>query len=110
MTKNDSEQFDLPKFLDELIEEMGLQGEDAGKLETLKSGMTEALNNELFRAASENIEPEIIDSVMDDLRDEEDAGVIITELIKSSPGAQVAMLQALDGFRETTLEAYNQLK
>ena len=110
MTNTTTEQFDLTTYIDDLIKEMGMQNEDARELAILKDGMAEALHNALFHAASNNIEPEVIDMVMEDLQDEQDAWYIIEELMKTSPAAQIAMVQALDEFRENTLEAYKQLK
>ena len=110
MPKPDTEQFDPYVFLDELIEEMGMQNEDAEKLSRLREAMLEALSRQLFHAASENLEPEAIDMVMEDMKDEEDAGFILQELMQTSPGAQLAMLGALEEFRKQTLEAFNNFK
>lgn len=110
MPKTNDEQFDPYAYIDELIEEMGMQDEDAGKLASLRKAMFEALSRQLFSAAAENLEPEVIDVVMEDLKDEEDAGFILRELMLTSPGAQLAMLAALTEFREQTLEAFNKLK
>ncbi|MFH0837732.1 MAG: hypothetical protein V1880_00495 [Patescibacteria group bacterium] len=110
MTKTETENFDMNAYLDELIEEMGMQDEDRLKLAGLKQAMIEALTRQIFQAAAENIEPEVIDMVMEELKDEEDPGFIIQELLQTSPGAQVAMLEALDEFKKTTLEAFNKLK
>jgi hypothetical protein len=104
------EHFDAITFLNELIEEMGMANEDPKELTLLKEQMAEALHNTIFQAASDAIEPEVIDMVMEELKDEKDPWIIVTELIKTSPSAQLAMLEALDRFRENTLEAYNQLK
>ena len=108
--KDTDEQFDPFVYVDELVEEMGMQNEDPERLEGLKKAMLEALMRQLFQAAEDNIEPETMDMVMEDLKDVEDPGFILREMIQTSPGAQVAMLLALDEFRENTLEAYNRLK
>ncbi len=108
--KNMDEQFDPLVYIDELIEEMGMQTEDPVRLEELKKAMLEALMRQLFQAAEENVEPETMDMVMEELKDEEDPAYILHEMIQTSPGAQVAMLLALDEFRENTLEAHNKLK
>lgn len=105
-----TDQFDANVYLDELIVEMGMQDEDKLKLAGLKTAMLEALTHQIYEAAEENIEPEMIDVVMEELADEEDAGLILRTLLHSSPGAQVAMVIALEQFRENTLEAFNQLK
>lgn len=104
------EHFNAFAYVDELIEEMGMQNEDPIKLEGLKKAMVEALMRQLFQAAEDNVEPETMDMVMEDLKDEEDPGYILRQMVLTSPGAQVAMLLALDEFRENTLEAYNKLK
>jgi hypothetical protein len=108
--ENNTEQFDPYVLIDELIEEMGIQNEDPVKLAGLKEAMFEALGHQLFNAAAENIEDEVIDAVMDDLKDEKDAGFILRELMQASPGAQLAMLGAVKEFKENTLEAFNKLK
>ena len=110
MTDNENEQFDALTFIDDLIEEMGLQNEEPDKLKRLKEAMLEALTRQVFHAAEAAIEPETVDMVIEELKDEEDPGLIVRELLHASPGAQLAMMEALQEFRETTLEAYNKLK
>lgn len=105
-----SEQFNPFALIDELIEEMGMQNEDPVKLAGLKEAMFEALGHQLFNAAAENIEDEVIDAAMEDMKDEKDAGFILRELMQTSPGAQLAMLGAVKEFKENTLEAFNKLK
>jgi len=110
MTQDNMEQFDVIAFLDGLIEQMGLQNESPTELKALRENMSEALHNELFRAASENLEPEVIDAVLEDMKDEEDNMFILMELIKSSPGAQLAMVEAIENFKENTMTAFNKVK
>jgi hypothetical protein len=110
MTQNNSDHFDPYIFIDELIGKMGMQNEDKKKLFALKEAMLEALATHLFRTAQDNIEPEVIDAVLEDMKDEQDPLFIIQELVQASPGAQIAMLKALDVFTENTLEAFNKLK
>jgi hypothetical protein len=110
MPDTNTEQFDPFVYIDELIVEMGLQNEAPVELMELRKNMLEALGRELFTAAAEALEDEVIDMVMEELKDEEDAGFILRELMQSSPGAQLAMLEALNDFREKTLEAFNNLK
>ncbi|MBU0706530.1 hypothetical protein KJ657_02660 [Patescibacteria group bacterium] len=110
MPETNIEQFDPGVYLDDLIREMGMQDEDRVKLAGLKQAMFEALSRQLFQAAEDNIEPEVIDVIMEELADEEDPGYILRELMRSSPGVQIAMVMALDEFRENTLEAFNKLK
>jgi hypothetical protein len=110
MSNNNSDQFDPYVFIDELIVEMGMQNADPVKLTKLKSSMFDALARQLFPAAQDHIEPEIVDMVLEDLKDEEDPLFIIQELVQTSPSCQLAMLAALDIFRENTLEAFNKLK
>ena len=110
MTDNENEQFDALIFIDDLIEEMGLQNEEPDKLTRLKEAMLQALTRQVFQAAEMAIEPEAVDAVMEELAEEEDPGFIVRELLHASPGAQLAMMEALQEFRLTTLEAYNKLK
>lgn len=102
--------FDPYAYLDELIAEMGLDSEAPERIAALRSNMMEALGRKILQAASENIEGETVDVVMDDLKDEQDVEFIFQELMRRSPAAQEAMLEALDEFREETLEAFNRLK
>jgi len=101
--------FNAFDFIDELIVEMGMQNEAPEKLEELKANMIEALSRKLFQTAAENIEGEVIDIVMEELEDESDLEVILRTLIQASPTVQVALVLAIDEFRENTLEAYNKL-
>lgn len=110
MPEKDSEQFDFNAYLDQLIEEMGLKDMDAMQVAQLKEQMSETLRHDIFTAAEENMEPEVIDAVMEELADETDPAYILRELILASPGAQIAMLEAIDNFRKNTLEAFNKLK
>jgi len=104
------QQFDAYAYIDDLVEEMGMKDENPVKLAGLKSAMMEALGRHLFQAASESLEDRVIDVVMEELKDEEDVEFILQELVRTSPGAQMAMLAALDEFKEHTLEAFNKLK
>lgn len=110
MPKKETENFDMYVYIDELIEEMGMQNEDKTKLAKLKASMFKALSRELFEAAAENIEVDVIDMVMEELKYEEDPGLILQELVQTSPSAQLAMLDVLDRFKKNTLEAFNHLK
>lgn len=110
MTELNSEQFDFNVYLDQLIEEMGLKDMDALQVAQLKEQMAETLRNDIFTAAQENMEPEVIDAVMEELAEETDPAFILRELIRTSPSAQIAMLEAIDNFRKNTLEAFNKLK
>jgi len=110
MPENNSDQFNPYQFIDELIVKMGMQNEDPVKLAGLKKAMFEALTRQLFQAAQDNIEPEVVDMVMEDLKDVDDPLIIIQELVQTSPAAQLAMLDALDIFTENTLEAFSKLK
>lgn len=110
MPKTDTDHFDAFDFIDGLIEEMGMQNEDPIKLQTLKQAMFEALTRHLLQAAQDNIEPEVVDFVLEELKDEPNPAVLVQTLIQTSPMAQIAMLAALEEFRANTLEAYNYLK
>ena len=110
MPNNNSDQFDPYAFIDELITEMGMRNADPVKLSKLKASMFDALARQLFQAAQDNIEPEIVDMVLEELKDEEDPLFIITELVQTSPSCQLALLAALDVFREQTLDAFSKLK
>ncbi|MBN2306893.1 hypothetical protein JXD20_02810 [Candidatus Peregrinibacteria bacterium] len=110
MAETNTEQFNGKVFIDELIEEMDMQNEDPDELARLKEAMLEALTRMVFQAAEEAIEPEVVDAVIEKLADEEDPGTIVRALLRASPGAQLAMVQALGEFRDNTLEAFNQLK
>lgn len=104
------ETFNIYLFLDELIEEMGMNRETPEKLVSLKEAMVQALSRQIFEAAAENIEPEVIEAVMEELKDETDPGFILQELLQTSPSAQAAMLLTIDTFKNNTLEAFNTLK
>ncbi|MDH5596899.1 MAG: hypothetical protein OEY44_02235 [Candidatus Peregrinibacteria bacterium] len=106
--KND-DTFDALAYLDELIEEMGLAQADAEAKARLKETMAENLHHDLFLAAAQNLEPDVIDMVAAELSSEKDPWFTIQQLVQTSPGAQVAMLEALDIFKQRTLEAYGQI-
>lgn len=110
MPDNNFDHFDPYAFIDELIVEMRMQDAEQAKLEWLKNAMFEALTRQLFQAAQDSIEPEVVDMVLKDLEDEEDPLIIIQQLVQTSPSAQLALLDALEIFRENTLDAFNKLK
>lgn len=110
MPNNNSDHFDPNVFIDELIEEMGMQNEDRDKLAKLKKAMLDSLILQLLQAAQDSIEPEVIDMVLEELQDETDSLLITQKLAQASPSVQLALLEALDTFREDTLEAFNILK
>lgn len=104
------ELFDALTYIDDLILEMGMENADRDDLAALQNSMAKALHDALFQAAAQNIEPETIDMVMEDMKEEGDGWFIITELMQTSPSAQMAMLDALDEFRKNTLATYNLMK
>lgn len=110
MPDNTNDIFDPIAFLDELIEKMGLQHQPRQELETLKEGMAEALHREIFQAAADAMEPEVVDMILERYPDEEDTWFLITEMVKTSPQAQIAMMQAVNEFETNTLETLNHLK
>ena len=70
--------------------------------------LNQALNFE--QAGKLSLASEEVLKATDELKDETDVRFILQELVQASPGAQLAMIQALDEFKEKTLEAFNKLK
>lgn len=110
MAENTQEQFDPHAFLDDLLREMGMDKESDERREALKLAMYQTLEHDLFEAIADNLEPEIAEAIMEEYPDEEDGFFLIIRMAQESPGAQLGMIQALETFKERTLEAYNQLK
>ncbi len=110
MAEKSTEQFDFNAYLDRLIEDMGLKDSDPMQVAQLKEQMADTLRHDIFSAAEENMEPEIVDAVMEELAEETDPAYILRELVQASPGAQIAILDAIDNFRKNTLEAFNRFK
>ena len=107
---NNEQEFNANIFLDSLIDEMGLQNDDPDKVYDLKMLMLKRMNDVIMEAISLNIEPEVIDAVMSRYGDAEDPVFLLSLLIEYSPGSQFAILEALEKFREQTLEAFGRLK
>ncbi len=102
--------FDPKQFIDSLIEEMGMQNEAPEKVEELKKNIEAQMNHIIMNTASLYIEPEIVDYVLGEYKDEEDIGILLSQIIKHSAHTQLAILDALDDFREEALMVYNRIK
>lgn len=102
--------FDPKQFIDSLIEEMGMQNEAPEKVEALKKNIEEQMNHIVLSTASLNLDPEIMDYVLEEYKDEEDIGFLLSKIIEYSAHTQLAILDALDEFREETLMVYNRIK
>ncbi len=107
---NKEQEFNPNTFLDSIIEEMGLQNEDPDKVYGLKMLMLKRMNTVITDAISLNIEPETIDAVMARYGQVEDPIFLLSLLIEYSPGSQIAIVEALDNFREQTLSDFSRLK
>ncbi len=101
--------FDPEKFLDDLIREMHLQNSKPEKLEALRQAMYAQMNEVILNAVSLHLEPAVIDYVADEFRGETDSSAIFVELVANSPASQVAIYEALEEFRQQTLDAYKTL-
>jgi hypothetical protein len=102
--------FDPKQFIDSLIEEMGMQNEAPEKVEALKKNIEEQMNHIVLSTASLNLDPEIMDYVLEEYKDEEDIGFLLSRIIEYSAHTQLAILDALDDFREETLMVYSRIK
>ena len=102
--------FDPKQFIDSLIEEMGMQNEAPEKVEELKKNIEEQMNHIVLSTASLNMDPEIMDYVLEEYKDEEDIGFLLSKIIEYSAHTQLAIYDALDDFREETLMVYSRIK
>lgn len=102
--------FDPKQFIDSLIEEMGMHNEAPEKIEKLKNNIEIQMAHIISNTASLYMDPEIMDYVLEEYKDEEDIGFLISKIIEYSAHTQLAILDALDDFREETLMVYNRIK
>lgn len=100
--------FDPEQFLNEIIEEMNLQG-DSARIEALKEVMREQMNHIILNTASLYLEPALVDAVLQEYEGMASSDFIFSELIANSFEAQWEILNALDEFKEETLVAYKRL-
>lgn len=98
--------FDPRSFIDYLIEEMGLSHEDPAKVEILKDNLALRLHSKMFDAASQAIEPEVVEAAVEKHADEKDLWQFMLKLLQMSPAAQAAMTEAIEEFKDETLAAY----
>jgi hypothetical protein len=111
MNKTNSDNtFDPKGFIDSLIAEMGMQDAPSEKLSELKSGIEQQMTHVILNTASMNLDPEALDYVMETYKDIENPLQLFIQIIKYNPSAQLAILDALDEFREQTLEAFNKFR
>ncbi|MBN2087920.1 hypothetical protein JW758_06265 [Candidatus Peregrinibacteria bacterium] len=103
---NSTTPFDPRTIIDDLMKEMGMENEDSDKVKELKEAMQKQMNDVILNTASMNLEPEIIDYVMEKSDDDDDIEFVFAEIIKHSPEAQEAIIIALYEFKEETLGAF----
>lgn len=109
---NDSEQntgFSPEQFLDDLIAEIGLSEVPADELEELKQAMQTQMDHVIMTAVSIYLEPETIDYVFTKHAEIADSDLLFAELVTNSPKSQIAILEALEQFRQDTLDAHKTL-
>ena len=106
MNQNLTSTFDPASLLDQLIEEMGFAKESSEKVEMLKESLAITLHNKIFNAASEALEPEMIEEAVEKYADEKDLWQFMLKLLQMSPAAQAAMTEAIEEFKDETLAAY----
>lgn len=106
MNQNLTSTFDPESFLDQLIEEMRFDKEAPEKVEMLKEGLAITLHNKMFDAASQAIEPEVVEAAVEKYADEKDLWQFMLKLLQMSPAAQAAMTEAIEEFKDETLAAY----
>ena len=101
--------FDPEKFLDDLIREMNLQDSEPEKLEALRQAMSAQMDEVILNAVSMHLEPAVVDYVANEFQDETDSSAIFVELVANSPASQVAIYEALEEFKQQTLDAHKTL-
>jgi len=104
------EPIDINQFIDSLIEEMGMDDVAPDKQLELKEHMLRELDHRVSTAASQSLSPEAIDEVAESYSEITDLTYLIQECVKKSPEAQKAILEAMEEFKEQTLNAYFQIK
>ena len=102
--------FDPKGFIDSLIAEMGMHDAPPEKLDELKSGIEQQMNHIILNTASTNLDPEATDYVLERYKDVENPTQLFIQIIRHNPDAQLAILDALDEFKEQTLSAFKRLK
>ena len=108
--QNPENRLDSQKYIDDIIEEMGMEDAQPDKLMRLKENLLYLLDNAVSTAASQTLNPEVFDKVLADYGDMKDPAFLFQQCVKESPEAQQAILSALEEFKEQTLNAYFQIK
>jgi len=98
---------DPDKFVEGLLNEMGFADKTDEQKQKLTDQINSQLNHVILNTISLNLEPEVITIVVDHFEEEKDPITLIRELVKRSPGCQIALIEALEKFKEETLEIYN---
>lgn len=108
---NNTTPFDPSAIIDDLIKKMGMENDEPEKVKALKQAMQKQMNHVILNTASMNLEPEVIDYVMNVYGEHEDEPeFLFAEIIRHSPEAQEAIIIALDEFQEHILSAFNSFK
>jgi hypothetical protein len=102
--------FDVKEFIDSLIYDMGMKDEDPEKVKILRDGIEKQINEIMLNTASLYTDPEVIDMILEEYKDQDDLAYLCAKLIEYSPRVQLEIFNALDDFRNQTMEAYNFLK
>ena len=101
--------FNPKEFVDSLIADMDMQDEDPEKVEQMRSSIEQQMTHVISNTASLNLDPEVFDYVLERYGDVENPTQFFIQVIKHDPEAQVAILNALDKFREQILGAFGKL-
>ena len=102
-------EFNLTDFMDDLMDKMGMQNENAAVKEPLQRAMEQQLASVIMETAALYIEAEVFEELSIWYAKEKDFTYFVSQLIRHSPRAQFAILAAIDQFYDQTLEAFHTL-
>ena len=94
------------EFLDTLLIDMDMDIATP-EVQQLRDNMEQQLTSDMLNAASMELDPETLDNTLEKCKDIESPTQVFIQIIRDNPEAQIAMLEAMDIFREQTLEMFN---
>ncbi|GAF71126.1 unnamed protein product [marine sediment metagenome] len=102
--------FDPNAYITSLMEDIGFSDASGEEKEQMYKGLSEQTSHLILNAVSLYVEPEQIDEALVQHGDLNNLAEFIKKLVEISPEAQLAILEALDGFYAEIVETYEHFK
>lgn len=102
--------FDPDAYISSLMGAIGFEDASDSEKDELYELLLEQMNRIVLNAISKSVDGEQLDEALVNEKNNDDLSQFVRRLVKNSPEAQIAVVEALDSFYEQSLDAHKRLK